>query len=245
MVIMMKSPMREKHIEEMFLPHSEICIISPNKKYAFDISDHGACTEALPLCCMLMSGNEIVALDCGILRFNELYKWRYIDTGNGNTVDQLTHHYNELTRQWEEINTKRQIAYSLMAKDHGIAPTIIGKASRNVYVTIPRNTEKVCTDKHGYVTAVVPNAAGSRRDKYWFYKNSKFRSSKEVDLFKELIKEYDGDANKAELHFKDILKKRNEARKNLLPRKRGGSEMYKNNKAKKKRKKNNNMAFRK
>lgn len=222
MVIMMT---HEGGIEDKFLSHSDVCIIKPSKKYAFDIKSHDSTKEALPICCMLRSGNEIVALDCGIIKFNELSKWRYIDTGNGETVDQLTHYYNETSGRWEEIGLMRKIAYSLMANVNTIAPTIIGKASRNVLINIPRNTKEVSRDKQGYLTAIVSNDKGTRTDKYWFYKNTKFRSSKEVELFKELINEFDGDVDQAELQFKERLKKRNEANKNQHQRERMATQM--------------------
>ena len=222
MVIMMA---HEGAIEEKFLPHSDVCVIIPSKKYAFDIQSHDSTKEALPICCMLRSGNEIVALDCGIIRFNELFKWRYIDTGNGNTVDQLTHYYNETSGKWEEIELMRKRAYNLMAQNNTIAPTIIGKASRNVLINIPRNTKEVSRDKHGYLTAIVSNNDGTRRDKYWFYKNSKFRSSKEVEFFKEMILEFDGDVDQAERQFKERLKHRNEANRNQHQRERTATQM--------------------
>lgn len=211
MVLMMKSEKHERTVEDKFLPQSDICIISPNRPYPFDIRYQSVSKEVLPLCCMLKSGNDIVALDCGSIRFDDLLKWRHVDRGNGTTVDQLTHYYDESTRQWEQIQPERKNAYSLMADQHSIAPTVIGNVSRNLLIKIPRNTKEVSTDKQGFVRAVVSNTDGTRTDNYWYYKKSKFRSSREVDFFKQLIEEYEGDVDQAELEFKSRLRERNNA----------------------------------
>jgi len=211
MVLMMNSEKHEETVEDKFLPHSDICIISPNRPYPFDIRYQSESKEVLPLCCMLKSGNEIVALDCGRIRFDEFLRWRHIDRGDGTAVDQLTHYYDESTRRWEQIHPERKNAYSLMADQHSIPPTVIGNASRNLLVKIPRNTKEVSTDKQGFVHAVVGSTDSKRTDNYWYYKKSKFRSSKEVDFFKQLVEEYEGDVVQAEFEFKRRLKERNNA----------------------------------
>lgn len=190
MVLMMQNAFGGvKVIEEKFLPLSDFCVITSCDRHAMDVNDHDLFTKALPICCILRSGNDVVALDCGLLRFNELCSQRYIDGKGSVPTDRLKQYYNERNAQWEDLPKKRQVLYSLMLEERNAVVTFIGNARRSVFFNTPNNTEQLKEDTEGWIEATVSDESGNRRDKYWYSPvlKHRFRSTKEVSAFKECL----------------------------------------------------------
>ena len=181
-----------KAIEDKFIPNSDFCIVTSGERSAMDVNDNDLSMQRLPICCIMRSGNYVVALDCGLLRFNELINQRYIDRYDETPADRLKHFYNERSGQWEDLPSKRQVFYEMLLEHRKMLITFFGHARRSVYFCLPRNTKQLKEDKDGWMTIVVTDDSNKREDKYWYSPvlKRKFRSLNEVNIFKECLANY-------------------------------------------------------
>ena len=204
-----------KAIEEKFIPNSDFCIVTSGERSAMDVNDHDLSMQRLPICCIMRSGNHVVALDCGLLRFNELINQRYIDRDDETPADRLKHFYNERSGQWMNLPPKRQVFYEMLLEHRTNLITFFGHARRSVYFCLPRNTQQLKEDEDGWMTIVVTDDSNNRKDKYWYSPvlKRKFRSLIEVNMFKECLASAKGNEILAEYLFtrKSEVKKKNKA----------------------------------
>ena len=194
MVVMKRFHTRK--VEERFLNPYDFCVIKPNHEYDMDVNDHDDELKALPLCGLIRSGNDLVAWDCGFLRFNELRKVsRICSTNDSNvhtTIDRLKQYYNATSKTWEPLHGKRRLLYELMGARRDVeVTTLIGEVSRAHQITPPPNTKSIDFKADNWGVAVVGCKEGGRTDNHYYspvYKYH-FRSVVEVDLFKKCLAE--------------------------------------------------------